>query len=102
MKITLYTGLHFIVAVVSSFLLFGVALGFGFNPEKLGFFELSFAFGVTALTGILTFPVWCFTIFELPTWLSYLVIPLQLIVSFVQVNIFLYLWELYASKKQST
>lgn len=101
-KIYIYTAVHFVLAVVSSFLLFGVVLGFGFNLEKLGAVEYTYGFVIAAVAIVFTFPVWCLTLLELPSWFGYLIFPLQLLVSFLQVNIVLFLWRLYAAKKQNT
>ena len=98
-RITLYTTIHFIIAVVFWFLLAGVALGLGFK-ENWSTFDYLYSFVVRWGVNVLTFPVWWLTLQELPSWSGYLLIPLQIFVSFVQVNIILFLWSLYATRNK--
>lgn len=89
-KIVLYTAIHFFVACVTWFLLLGVALGLGFK-EQWTAVDHVFAFVTQCFAYILTFPIWLLAEGARPAWPLYILLPLQVVVSFVQVNLVLVL-----------
>jgi hypothetical protein len=98
-KITLYTIIHLGAAFVLWLLLLGVT-GYGFKDE-LSVFDYVYSSLVILSAGIFTFPVWPITMLDIPIWGYYLLVPLQVLSSFIQVNVFLFLCELRRTRNKT-
>jgi hypothetical protein len=99
-KIASYTALHFALAVVFWFLAFG-ATGLGFKDDwsVWDYIYTSLSFGGAAT---LTFPLWLLTLLKLPEWVTYLFIPMQIVISFLQVKLFIYLHQLWRVRNKKS
>ena len=89
-KIALYTALHFFVACVFWFLAFIAVMGLGFKDEWSVF---DYILSILSFSGaaILAFPVWVLSFLEPPFKSIYIMLPLQVAVSYFQVYLIFYL-----------
>lgn len=92
-RIISYTIIHLIVVIVFWTLLAGV-IGLGFKDDW-SMFDHAYALFASWGTWILSFPTWWLTMQDLPSWFIYLYIPIQVVSSFIQVSIFLYVCALF-------
>ena len=93
-KILIYTIAHLALAILFVFLALG-ASGYGFKDN---WSILNYIYIYTSIIGaaILTFPLWVLSFLNAPTWLTYLAIPTQIVISYSQVKLFIYLKHNYA------
>ncbi len=89
-KITLCTVAHFLVACSLWFLTLTVSLGLGFKSDWT-IWDHIYSFAVVNGTKALSFPLWYLVGLDLPGWVKNFYIPGQLLISFVQVSLALYL-----------
>ena len=91
--VSVYTAIHFIIAVTMWFL----SISLVWRPTDLSIFDHVYAFTVQWGLNILSFPAWWILSLDLPGWASYLAWPLQVLTSFIQINIGILLWSCYKS-----
>jgi len=98
-RIAIYTIAHLVLAIIF-WLLVASATGLGFKDEWSTFdyvhYSISF-FGVYAFA----LPTWLLLSTELPVWGNYLILPLQILYSFISVNVLIFLIELYRSHNKA-
>ena len=102
-RITVYTFSHITLAVVFWFLLFGAVMGSGFSAE-LGVFDKGYYSFALFGTYLFALPALLLSSNELPGWVQYLVVPLQVIYSLISVNIavfFIVLCKAHNKSKQA-
>jgi len=97
-KLFLYTALHFLLAVIFSFLAFG-ATGYSFkdNWEALDYI---FVYASWLGSAILTFPIWIVLLLRIPLWAEYLLPLAQVLVSYSQVRAFTFLYSKMKKKRE--
>ncbi|MCJ8338083.1 MAG: hypothetical protein MJK10_06395 [Pseudomonadales bacterium] len=97
--VTVYTVIHFLIAVTMWFL----SISLVWAPADLSIFDHVYAFTVHWGLNILSFPAWWVLSLDLPGWASYLALPLQVLTSFMQINIGILLggWCTSRNKKSS-
>jgi hypothetical protein len=98
-RITIYTTAHLILGVVFWILIAG-ATGLGFKGEWSSFDYIFYSFSLVGVH-IFALPTWLLLSIELPEWGNYLIIPLQILYSFISVNVILFLIELYQSHNKA-
>ena len=98
-RIAIYTIAHLVLAIVFWLLAAG-ATGLGFKDDWSG---LDYLYYLLSLVGVYIFalPTWLLLSTELPVWGNYLIFPLQILYSFISVNILLFLIELYRSHNKA-
>jgi len=98
-RIAIYTIAHLVLAIVFWLLAAG-ATGLGFKDDWSAFDSIYY---VLSFLGVYIFalPSWMLLSTELPVWGNYLILPLQILYSFISVNIFLFLAELYRSHNKA-
>lgn len=95
--ITVVTALHFAVAVVIWFLLFGAVLGLVFKDDLSTFDHLYF-YTVKGLAYVFCFPA---MFIAEPKSSGFMIVAVQLLSSFVQANIVLALWRSVAGRNKA-
>lgn len=96
-KIVSLTTLHFGIACLFIFLAIG-ATGYGFK-NAWGLFDYFYVFISIGGAAILTFPLWLILyIPDMPGWLFYLGIPAQIVISYSQVILVIFLYGRLSKK----
>jgi len=96
--VTAYTSIHCLIAVTMWFL--SISLLWGSADESI--FDKVYAFTVQWGLNILSFPAWWILSLDLPGWASYWALPLQVLSSFIQINMGFFLWSQCRSRNKKS
>lgn len=98
-RIAIYITVHLVLAIAFWVLIAG-AIGLGFKDEWSSFDYIYYSISFVGVH-IFALPTWLLLSIELPEWGHYLILPLQILYSFISVNVILFLIELYRSHNKT-
>jgi len=87
-RILIYTLFHFVLAVAGWYML--TEMGRPAEGQALTTFDQIYALIAVFLGWVLTYPSWLIFEFDANNWALHIMLPLQFLTSFLQVNILLF------------
>lgn len=87
-RILIYTLFHFVLAVTGWYML--TEMGRPTEGQALTTFDQIYALIAVFLGWVLTYPSWLIFEFDANNWALHIMLPLQFLTSFLQVNILLF------------